>query len=354
MGMCISLMAAAAVGATSLVSPEVAHFPGSFFESRAKASLQRRAMESWPGPAQLVDAWQAGTLERQERMAVLLGASAFHDPVLLPLYRDAVESDDERLRMAATYGYRDLLGDAVPRVAGGVDAAAGRALIGEMEAVAATLRERPLVELWLQAALANEGASMPGWRGVVLQRPVGVCLRALERIVVVDDLGLLATAYRGSAATDLRFGLVQLLESVTLQRFFVKPKDPSRGWGMKHVNEAFEFADVFLAQWIDARCTVDPRQLLKSSIAAMGLPGVDPDSPAAYFVWQQILVSGPATWRMTAARRLYEHGGRWQPLPASRADSPAGVQARQELVGWYRLRPQHVLDRRSGRSDAND
>lgn len=354
MGVSTSALIMAAVGVTSLVSPEVAHFPGSFFDARAKEPLQRRAMESWPGPAQIVERWRAGELDKQEKMAVLLGASASHDPQLLPVYRDAIESDDPRLRMAAAYGYRELIADALPQVAGGVDRDAARALAGEIVAVTATLRERPLVELWLQAALANEDASMPGWRGVVMQRPVGLCLRALEEVVVFDDVELIATAYRRAQGRDLRLGLVELLEAVTLQRFFIKPKDPSRGWGMRQVDEAFDAADAYLEDWLDRRCDADPGVLLSSSLATMGLPGIDPWSPEAYVVWQQILVKGPPPWQMMAARRLYECGGRWQPLPASRASSPAGVEARQQLIGWYRLRPEQRPDRTSRKSPDAD
>jgi hypothetical protein len=338
MGAC-SLFLAAAVGATSLASPETAHFPGGFFESHAKASLQRRAMESWPGPSQLVARWKAGALERQEKVALLLGAAAFHDPVLLPLYREALASDDERLRMAAAYGYRNLIADSIPWVAGGVDDAAARALAAEVDAVASTLRERPLVELWLQAALANEDASMPGWRGVVLQRPVGVCTRALEAVVVVDDLELLATAFRTAETRELQLVLLQLLEAVTLQRFFVKPMDPGRGWGIKHVNEAVGAAEDYLEYWIDRRCSVDPKTVLASSMTAMQAPRVDPRSPDSYYVWQRILLEGRPPWRMTAARVLYEFGGRWQPLPASRAASAKGETAREALLEWYLMRP---------------
>ncbi|MGD8440737.1 MAG: hypothetical protein PVG53_09390, partial [Holophagae bacterium] len=335
-------------------SPEVGHFPGSFFDTRAKQPLQRRAMESWPGPAQLVERWRTGELNRKEQMAVLLGASASHDPQLLPVYRDAIESDDARLRMAAAYGYRELIADGLLMVAGGVGDADARALAGEMDAVAATLRERPLVELWLQAALANEGASMPGWRGVVLKRPVGLCLRALEEIVIFDDVELLATAYRSARGRDLRLGLVELLEAVTLQRFFFKPKDPSRGWGMRQVNEAFDATDAYLEDWLDRRCVTDPGVLLSSSLAALGVPGIDPWSPEAYVVWQQVLVKGPPPWQMMAARRLYEYGGRWQPLPASRAESPAGTEARRQLIDWYRLRPGQRIDRAAGTSTFGD
>jgi hypothetical protein len=93
---------------------------------------------------------------------------------------------------------------------------------------------------------------------------------------------------------------------------------------------------------------------LSSSFAALGVPGIDPWSPEAYAVWQQILVKGPPPWQMMAARRLYECGGRWQPLPASRAESPAGAQARKQLIDWYRLRPGQRSDRAPSTSTSGD
>ena len=327
------------------VSPEVAHFPSSFFEAKARAHLQQRAMDQWPDPSQILALWKNGGLDEQEMMAVLLGMAASHDPVLLPLYREAVMSPNGGLRMAAAYGYRDLLGDARPDLSGGVDLGAAGQLATEMDAVSKTLRERPLVEFWLQAALTTDGGSMPGWRGVVLKRPQTTCLRAVELVLEFDDFHYLATAYRLAGATSLRVGLMHLLEAITLQQFFAKPAGERAGWGTKDLDEALQAADLFVDYWTDVQCTTDPSRILQGTMRDMGVRGLDPLAPNSYYFWLAILKNGASPWHMMAARQLYNFGGRWSQLTVLRSESPQQTQARAELIAWYRLLPAHLLDR---------
>lgn len=338
-------MAAVIVAATNFISPEVAHFPGSYFESDAKTTLQHRAMQKWPGSSQLVEIWLSGDLDPRAKMAILLGASASHDPVLLPIYRDAIESKNERMRMAAAYGYRDLLGDSLPDLGGGVKPESARQLAGEMGAVADTLRTRPLVEFWLQAALASEGGFMPGWRGVVIRRPSGTCLRAVEKVVTFDDFQYLATAYRLARNRSTRVSLMRLLGAITFQEFYKEPSDGQTGWGADLVDEALNSADAFVERWIDLRCTTDPNRILTESLAGMGVHGVHPLEPSSYDFWLRVLKQGTASQRMMAARRLYELGGRWSSLSMFQAESAPQIKARDDLVSWYRLLPAHIMNR---------
>jgi hypothetical protein len=338
-----------AVAATNFISPEVSYFPGSFFEAKAKAHLQTRVMDQWPGPSQIVDHWRNGDLDENEMLAILLGMSASHDPVLLPIYRDAVMSDNDRIRMAAAYGYRELLGDALPNVANGVDLESARQLAAEMDAVAATLRERPLVEFWLQSVLMDDGASMPGWRGVVLKRPRGIGFRAVERVLTFDDFKYIATAYRLAQSRDTRVSLMRLLEAITLREFLKLPSDERAGWGSKQINQALEAADAYVDYWIDVRCITDPTMILTNSMHAMGVRRVQPLAPSSYEVWLQVLKRGADPWHMMAARQLHNFGGRWSQLSVLQAGSPQQVAARDELILWYRLLPAHVLNRGKSR-----
>ncbi len=334
---------------TNFTSPEIAHFPGSFFEAKAKDHLQQRAMNQWPGASQIVDHWQSGGLDLSEKMAILLAMSASHDPVLLPIYREAVVADDERLRMAAAYGYRELLADAVPNLANGVDLESARQLAGEMDAVALTLRERPLVEFWLQSVLMADGTSMPGWRGVVLDRPKGLGLRAVERVLSFDDFHYLATAYRLAQGTDTRVSLMRLLEAITLREFLVVPSDGRTGWGSRQIDEALQAADEFVDYWIDVRCTSDPNAILAASMNALNIRGARPLAPESYDTWLRVLKEGSDSWYMMAAQQLYDLGGRWSRLSVLQADSPSQKAARDELIRWYRLLPAHVLNRGKAR-----
>jgi len=345
-------IAAVVAAATTFISPEVSHFPGYFFDTEAKPTLQRRAMERWPDPAQIVGLWNSGELVHREKMAILLGASASHDPVLLPLYREALEAAHPRLRMAAAYGYRDLLGDALPNVSSGVDLRSGQQLAGEITVVAQTLRERTLTEFWLAAALAGEGQSMPGWRGVVMRRGSGICLNAVEKVVVFEDFDVLARAYRITERPGTKAGLLQLLEAITLQQFYVKPNDSTSGWGRKNMEEAFDAADQFLDLWIDQRCVSDVSPILEASLATMGAHGVDPFGPDSWELWLRVLKQGTPGWRMMASRRLYELGGRWSSLSMFQSESESQIKVRDGLVLWYRLLPAQVLKSRDAANGA--
>jgi hypothetical protein len=335
-----------AVAGTSFVSTEVAQFPGEVFDRELKIHLQRRAMEQWPGPAQMLRIWRTAELEPRERVAILLGASAAHDPVLLPAYREALRSDDARIRMAAAYGYRDLLGDVLPDVSPGVDRETADRLIREIELVEQTLRERSLVEFWLQTALTSEGVSLPGWRGVVLRRSPGACWSALEKTIQIEDFGILSTAYRIADRRPTRVALMRLLEAVTLQRFLDLPSDGRTAWGSKNVDEAIAATDAYLASWLDDRCvTDDPRAMLSSAMQALGARGDDPLGPTSWDVWLQLLKRGTPPWRMMAARQLYRLGGRWAELSLFRAESASEVEARDALTAWYLPPPAHLIQR---------
>jgi hypothetical protein len=339
-------VAAVALAASTFASSSVSHFPDSYFEAHGKAALQRLAVERWPGPTQLLRHWERSDLERRERLAILLGASAWHDPVLLPIYREAIMSSDERMRMAAAYGYRELLADARPDVTGGVSLAQAEQLAAEIDAVAATLRTRPLVELWLQSLLANEGSSMPGWNGVTLRRPLGTSLRAVEQVLQFDDFALLATAYRVSDRQGTRLNLVRLLEAVTLQQFLVMPEGERAGWGYREIDKAFQETDLFLEYWLDLRCVDDPEPILVDVFRELGGYGVDPMGANSYDVWLRLLKNGPPAWHMMAARSLFNLGGRWSRLTVFGRDSKEQAAHRDELIEWYRMLPPHILKRR--------
>jgi hypothetical protein len=331
-------LVAVVVAAASFASPDCAYFPGSYFEQQAKSNLQQLAMNYWPGPSQLLRHWQAGGLGDEDKIAILLGASASHDPVLIPIYREAITSNNPRLRMAAAYGYRGLLGDALPNLSQGVDPAAAEALAAEMDAVAATLRARPLVEMWLQAALASEGRNMPGWQGTVLQRPADTCFRAVERVLVFDDFRFVMTAYRSSQEISNRATLLRLLEAVTLQRFFTKPRGGRAGWGLEDLEKALDAGDGFVAYWLDTRCVDDVDLVLRSAFEKMGSSGVDPRSDSSFPVWIELLRKGPPSWRATVARQLWDFGGPWPDLSIFRAESKDDDAVFERLLNWYGLR----------------
>jgi hypothetical protein len=161
--------------------------------------------------------WREGGLDEPAQVSLLLGGAVFHDPVLLPAYREAVTSELPRVRQAAIYGYRDLLADNLPDVRGGVNDGDAAQLGEEMEWVMRTIARRSMLELWLQALLAHDGLALPGWRGVTLERQPTVSLRAVEQLVFVEDLNLLLEAYDISQDYSTRVNLLKLVEAISLR-----------------------------------------------------------------------------------------------------------------------------------------
>ena len=138
---------------------------------------------------------------------------------------------------------------------------------------------------------------------------------------------------------------MRLLEAITLQEFFKKPTAARTGWGTKDIDEALEAADAFVDFWIDRRCTTDPYLILSNSLRTMGLREGQPLGPSSYELWLRVLKNGRPAWHMMAARQLYELGGRWSQLSMYQAESEEQIEARDELIVWYRLLPSHILNR---------
>jgi hypothetical protein len=327
----------ATLSASAVSLDTVRYFPGSYFDSREKTQLQRRAMDRWPGPSGLIELWESDELDEEGRVALLLGAAAHHDPRLLRLYRAAVVSDSQRLRQAGAYGYHDLLADRLPDVSRGLDDAASETLSEEIRAVSWTLRRNSLVEMWLQALLAIEGLELPGYRGVVPDRSSGGCLRALDRVMAPEDLQALVTAYQISAERDHRVGLMRLIEGLSLSRLVVKPKGEREAWGPEIYDRALGDLDAQIERWTGRRCRVSFRRAVSANLAALGAVGVDPLHPDACYVWGQILLRGEPAWWAIASRQLYACGGRYSEMSVLQATSAENRARRDALVKWHRL-----------------
>lgn len=335
-----TLLVISLMGASAVSSEAIRWFPGDYFDSRVKEEFQATAMESWPGPRQLLDLWNDGGLDETDRVSLLIGAAAFHDPVLLPAYREAVVSSSPRVRQAAVYGYRDLLGDSMPDVRGGINDEDAALLGDEMRWMMQTLDLRSLFEVWLQALLAADGAGLPGWEGVTLQRGLDVSLRALDRIARVEDLDDLLEAYDLSQDLTARIGLLKLVESVTLSRFIVMPKGSRQGWGPKVYETAMVRLEDARRRWFAASCVVDGEAVLQMNLKTMGVTGVDIRSEEGCQVWVNVLERGFPNWWKSAARGLYECGGPWVEMSALSPDSQRDRDNRMRLLEWFKpLRP---------------
>jgi len=292
-------------------------------------------MESWPGPSQLLRFWEGGGLNESDQVSLLLGGAAFHDPVLLPAYRDAVISPSARVRQAAVYGYRDLLGDSVPDVSVGISSEAANLLADEMEFMMQTVAQSSLLAVWLQALLDSEETGLPGWEGIILQRPPSVCLKAVGRLADAEDLNLLLVAYDLSGDFGTRVNLLKLVESVTLSRFIIVPDGGQKGWGRHVFETAMGGLEGARRTWTQNSCVVNVEDVLARNLAAMGVSGIDPLAADGCGVWLGVLDQGIPQWWSMAARRLYECGGPWHEISALSPEREPGPSRRKQLLEWY-------------------
>lgn len=335
-----TLLMISLMGASAISSEAVRWFPGDYFDSRIKMDFQREVMAGWPGSSQLLQLWDAGRLDEEDQVSLLLGGAVFHDPVLLPIYQEAVRSPSQRVRRAAVYGYRDLLCDSLPDVRGEISDTDANLLAEEMDWVSRTLSRRTLLEIWLQSLLAVEELEMPGWFGVTLKRQPGVCLRALERLVGVEDLPLLLEAYDLARDFGTRVKLLELVEAVTLSRFIVMPAGEKTGWGRHVFTTAMDAMEGTRRQWSRDGCTVDGESVLAENLRKMGVTDVDPLAEEGCQVWVNVLDQGFPRWWMVAARRLYACGGPWVEMSALSPDGPDDRERRERLLEWFKpLRP---------------
>jgi hypothetical protein len=323
------------VCASVVTTQEVSYFPGSYFDSEARVTLQRKVMETWPGPSGLLALWRSGDLGEEQKVAVLLGGAAFHHPKLYPIYLEAVRSESERLRQAGYYGYRNLIGDRLPNVRQGVDREAAEHIGREIRMMWWTSRIQPLVATWLQSLMDSEGLELPGYRGASLPRPALDCLRAVETLMTEDDVELLIRAYRTSESSETRFSLMRLIEALTLSSFVEIPKGHRTAWGQEVFDAAVDRFESWLSYWADERCRISSWRMIRASFEGLGLRGVNPTGRDECILWQHVLKENRTAWWSLASRRLYECGGPWRPLDVFAAESPKNGEIRQQILKWF-------------------
>lgn len=335
MGAAIMLLMTA-INFSAVSSELVGWFPGDYFNGRPRTALQREVLENWPGPTELVRLWNEGNLSEEERVILLVGGAAFHDPQLLAVYRQAVISDSQRIRQAAIYGYRDLLADGLPNVNVEIDDRSASLLGEEMRWVERTLRKSSMVEMWLQAVLSTEDKEFPGWRGIRLQRSVSNCYRAIERLVEIEDLDFLVNCYRLTDNRSTRINLIKLIEAVTLSRFIIMPSGGKQGWGAHVFDDAMGSLEHSLRQWSKGRCAVDGETALRHNLKIMGVPEIDPLARENCRLWVNVLEKGLPQWWMMASRKLYACGGPWYGLTAFSPENQRNKEMRQQLLSAWR------------------
>ena len=324
-----------ALSGSALSPGAVKDFPGGYFDTRVRENFQRYVMASWPGPTELVRLWREGDLSEEQRVALLVGAAVYHDPVMLPVYRSAIESDSQRLRQAAIYGYRDLIGDRPPNVNITIDENSREGIAGEMNWVQRTLRRHSLLEMWLQSALVQEGASLPDYSGVKLTRSPRYCFSAAERLLDVGDLDVLVTAYEHSENRNNRIALLKLIEGVSVSQFLKIPTGKNKGWGSWLIDDALRGLDKRVRQWRRKNCRLDGEAIMYQNLRSLGATKRDLLGSGSLRLWLALLDGSNSRWWALAARRLYASGGPWYEFSVLQANTKDNEARRLELASWY-------------------
>jgi len=315
------------------VPAEVRYFPGEYYATRGRQGVERTALDRWPGPTGLLKLWRGGNLSSEERVALLLGGGAFHDPQLLPAYREAVVSPDDRIRAAAAFGLHVLLADAVP-TGSTVDEEASRRLERTVTDLQEALRRRSLTDLWIESLLRTEGTTFRSDPVLVFERPLRICLAALDTLLEPEDLPLVLEAYRRARTTQVKVGLVRLLEGLTATQMIVRPHGPRVGWGPEIYRNALARADRLAGR----ECDPDPARFLTRRLVGLGVRGVDPFSPDAGGVWLKVLEAAPPLWWPLATRLLYRNGGPPLLVPLSERETKQAKALHERVLRFYAVR----------------
>jgi hypothetical protein len=333
-------MAQLTVSMAVRTSPEIDQFPGSYFDTSGRVALQRRVMEQWPGPTALMEMWYSPDTKQRDRLAILLGAAAHHDPSLMPIYKAGLKRSTQIVRKAAAYGFRDLIGDRLPDLTTDLTETDRRRLFIEMDSFHRTMQREPLVAMWLHSLLRNEKKTFPGYRGFAPFRRTRDCLRSIERVMTIDDLELLVRAFRVSEDRTTQIGLLRLIESLTLSRFVPTAMGKTPAWGPETFNLGMTNLDAEIRRWTARGCTIGVDWILTSRMAEMGATVPHPRGGKACDVWLNVMKVGDPSWWPTAAKQLYLCGGPWIELSVLWSDSKANTMRRDDILDWYR--PPHT------------
>lgn len=287
--------------------PDSTYWPGVGLQqvgnmlAEVASSTGTSMMSVGPGPSQLMARWQAGQLSVDQRVAVLLGGAAFHDPVLLPAYAAASRSTASRERQAAAVGLAFLLGDAPPAPLAIPDTTENWEGFGRFaEALAEAARTRSLVGIWRDSYAAAIGA--PHVPGLVLRRSTDACLRAIRAIAQPGDLNELLALWPLVRGLPEQAHLLRSIEMVTVQRFVEVPRGEraaSGDWLLKAGVER-------MRSWVDGVCrTLDGEGVFLNGVASAG--GGDPAVEARPYL-KVLAIRYPYVWPV-AAERLTAFGG---------------------------------------------
>ena len=294
---------------------------------RTEAGGQMRT--SGPGPHQLMARWRAGSLDADERVAVLLGGATFHNPVLLPAYVEGLRSAALRERQAAAVGLAWLMGENPPDprlIARDPDAS--RKLASFAKFLAASCRKHSLVAIWMNSYLASVGLPR-SYRLVLVRRPEA-CLAAIASIAEPSDLDELVALWPLLRTREQRYAVLRIFEMVTLIPFVPPPPAGSRETSSSWLLEAgARRVDGFVGR----SCTSRDGEALFRRVAARaaGVSASDLDDAGP---WLAVLRHRPPSFWAVPLERLTAFGAPAVDFDRTNPDASSNIGA-ADMVREY-------------------
>ena len=278
-----------------------------------------------PGPQQIRDRWLAGRINSAEKVVVLLGGAAFHDPALLRIYDEATRSFELRVRMAAAVGFYVLIGDLPPAPSSIRDTPE------EWESLSAVVRRlgwatrtRSLVRVWVDSFAVTKGAEVS--ERFVFRRSGKECLRAIREIAQPEDLPEVLALWPMLDRKDERGSVLRTIEMITLQRLVDRSPDPHKPWGEWQIDAAFALVD----GWVARLCKpIDGEAQLRLTFEANHL--VERGGALGPAAWMYFLNGGYAPSLPLALERLADISGAHVEIDRQQLGSPANKQASKRI-----------------------
>jgi hypothetical protein len=335
-----TLLLAVVLGAGRIPIPNSAlRFPdstaslGSGFQREANMleSALRDAGEALrgggPGPQQLVARWKAGQLNEAEKTTVLLGGGVYHDPALLGIYADALQSGNLKLRQAAAVGFFNLVGLPAPlpsRIP--TDPASWQRLRGMVRNLQFITTTRPLVRVLVDSYYAGKGVRRPelfafGRDGMQL-------LRAVREIAQPGDLQDVLVVWPALESMPERTLVMETVEMLSLQRLVNRSPDPHQPSGDWLARAAIASVD----QWVATMCqSPDGESELRQSLERNRLIGRDQNPNAR--TWFALMTLRYWAFLPLAADRLMDITGTALPVDRQNVNNPLNQETIKKLMG---------------------
>jgi hypothetical protein len=296
-----------------------------------------------PGPQQIVSRWVAGKLNSAEKVSVLLGGAAFHDPALLRIYDEAASSPDARVRMAAIVGFYALIGDVPPAPSSVRDTARDWERFADLvRRLGWAARSRTLVHVWADSFVASKGYPLP--ERFVFRRSSDLCLRAIREIAEPEDLPHLLALWPLLRGDEERAQVMRTIEMISFQRLVDRSLDPSKPHGEWQINAGVALVD----SWVAGLCrSLDGTRQLEVAFEAADL--VERGEAATTADWFAFLNSGYPSHLPLAVERLADLGCVAVEVDRQRFENPANKSASRKVLERFPISsvpPPHPRSRR--------